>query len=275
MKVIKSLVIVLLMSSFGNTFAADEEYPGRKKFPDVKIYTQSKLKTNYNKVIIVDARSELEFDTLRIKSAINIPVSSKTFKQQIKALRAKTSKPIVFYCNGHTCFKSYIAVRKAHFAKVKNVYAYDEGLFAWAHQNPKQAILLGQSPVNPKRIISKSAFKSHLLEPAKFIDLAHKYGSKTVVLDVRDKYQRGATGFFPGIEKWVSLNDKDKLNAVIKKAAKEKRTLFIYDEVGKQVRWLQYALEQNSIKNYYFMKKGAKGYYQEMMQELGIGGKSL
>jgi len=36
--------------------------------------------------------------------------------------------------------------------------------------------------------------------------------------------------------------------------------LFIYDEVGQQVRWFQYALEKEGIKNYYFMEKGAVGY---------------
>ena len=40
--------------------------------------------------------------------------------------------------------------------------------------------------------------------------------------------------------------------------------IFIYDEVGKQVRWLQYALEKANVKNYYFMHNGARGYYDIM-----------
>jgi hypothetical protein len=40
--------------------------------------------------------------------------------------------------------------------------------------------------------------------------------------------------------------------------------LFIYDEVGKQVRWLQYTIEELGLKNYYFMDKGAKAYYSSI-----------
>ena len=95
-------------------------------------------------------------------------------------------------------------------------------------------------------------------------------GNKGLILDVRDKFQRGAAGLFPGMERWASLDDRQKLNTYIEQAKKENRTLFIYDEVGKQVRWLQYALEQANFSNYYFMDKGAKAYYAEMMKEFGI-----
>ena len=78
-------------------------------------------------------------------------------------------------------------------------------------------------------------------------------------------YQRAGVGYFTGLEKWVSLDDQKKLTKYLNKAINEKRTLFIYDEAGKQVRWLQYTLEQANIKNYYFMKKGAKGFYKEFI----------
>ena len=82
-----------------------------------------------------------------------------------------------------------------------------------------------------------------------------------MVLDVRDLYQRAGVGFYPGKERWVSLDDKAKLTKFLEKAKAKKKVLFIYDEVGKQVRWLQYALEEMGIKDYYFMNKGAKAYY--------------
>jgi rhodanese-related sulfurtransferase len=72
-------------------------------------------------------------------------------------------------------------------------------------------------------------------------------------------------GFYPGIERWASLDQQQKLQKYVQKAIKQKRTLLIYDEVGKQVRWLQYALEKAGAKNYYFMHKGAKGYYKELL----------
>ena len=48
------------------------------------------------------------------------------------------------------------------------------------------------------------------------------------------------------------------------KAKRKNKMIFIYDEVGKQVRWLQYALEKANVKNYYFMHNGARGYYDIM-----------
>ena len=86
-----------------------------------------------------------------------------------------------------------------------------------------------------------------------------------MTIDVRDKFQRAGVGFYPGIERWASLDEQKKLDRYIKKAIKQNRTLLIYDEVGKQVRWLQYALEKAGAKNYYFMSKGAKGYYKDIM----------
>ena len=274
MKMKKSLIVILTMLLAISFVEAQETFPGRKKYPDVKLYTIKQLKAELDNVVIVDARSKLEYETLRIKNAINIPVSSKTFEQQVKALRAETNKRIVFYCNGHTCFKSYVAARKSRSAKINDVYAYDAGLFTWAHTYPQNSELLGKELKSANQIISDKEFKQRLLDPDAFSNLAFRLGTKSTILDVRDKYQRGAAGFFPGQEKWASLDNRQKLQEIINKASKQKQTLFIYDEVGKQVRWLQYALEQASVKNYYFMEKGAKGYYKKMMLDFGIGGAS-
>ena len=267
----RTLTIALLgLLSLSSAHAENSAFPGRAKFPDVPIYEKVDLLKNMDQVVIVDTRSSLEYDTLRIKGAINIPVASKTFEEEIQALRATTNKPIVFYCNGRTCMKSYLSVRKATAAKVSNTFAYDAGMFEWSDSYPQHAELLGQSPVQRERIISLAKFKQHLLHPNTFGEEAHNLGNKGLILDVRDKFQRGAAGLFPGMERWASLDDRQKLNSYIEQAKKENRTLFIYDEVGKQVRWLQYALEQANFSNYYFMDNGAKAYYAEMMKEFGI-----
>jgi rhodanese-related sulfurtransferase len=243
-----------------------EGFPGRPEYPDVKVLSKEDLFRDLDKYVVVDARSSLEFETLRIKGAINIPVASKTFAQQVVALRKENKKPIAFYCNGRSCYKSYKASREAKAAGVKNVHAYDAGVFEFAQAYPEKAILLGKSPINPNDIIPKSAYKKRLLKPDEFSQRAYDMGPDSLILDVRDKYQRGATGFFVNKERWASLDDKQKLTQYLRKAAAEKKTLFIYDEVGKQVRWLQYTLEQEKIHDYYFMQHGAKGYYDTLMK---------
>ncbi len=268
-----SVVAGLLMMT--GAYASDAGFPGRAKFADVQVIEKADLKSRFNDVVIVDARSSLEFETLRIKGSVNIPVASKTFETQIEKLRASTDKPIVFYCNGRTCMKSYISVRKAKAVGIDNLLAYDAGMFEWAKSYPQEAELLGKSPVKASDIISKNDFQKRLLDPNSFSDQAYTMASKSLILDVRDKYQRGATGFFPGQERWASLDNQEKLTALINEAKQNNKTLFIYDEVGKQVRWLQYALEQAKVKDYYFMAKGAKGYYAEMMKEFGINGSRM
>ena len=257
--VLFGLLIALVSSA-----AADEGFPGRAKFPKVAIYEIGQLRDDLSKVVVVDTRSELEYDTLRIKGALNLPVASEQFEAELAKLRATTDKPIVFYCNGRTCFKSYIAAKKAREANINNTYAFDAGIFEWAKAYPQEAALLGKSPVNLADIIPSKNFKARLLDPDSFSDKATHQSRAAIVLDIRDKYQRSGVGFYPGKERWVSLDQKDKLAKFIKKAKEQNKTLLIYDEVGKQVRWLQYALEKEGVKDYYFMDNGASGYYQSL-----------
>lgn len=257
-------ITLCLLLGLASTGYADSNFPGRAKFPKVAVYEMSELKATLDQVIVVDTRSQFEFDTLRIKGAMNLPVASEQFEQQLAKLRASTNKPIVFYCNGRTCFKSYIAAKKAREANIGNTYAFDAGIFEWAHANPEQAVLLGHSPVDTADIIPSKQFKARLLDPDSFSERAVLQGRTAMVLDIRDKFQRAGVGFYPGKERWVSLDQKDKLNRYIQKARQQNKTLYIYDEVGKQVRWLQYALEKAGVKNYYFMDKGASGYFKSM-----------
>lgn len=245
---------------------AAEEYPGRVKYPKVPVVELQELYDMKTKVVIVDARSQYEFETLRIKDSINIPVAHASFEEQIKRLRQKTNRPIVFYCNGHRCLKSYQAVKKSQDIGIEKTYAYDAGIFEWTKTYPYEAELLGRSPVKKSMLIAKQKFKSRLLDPDAFSESIMRQKRRSIVLDVRDKFQRAGIGFYPGLERWASLDDRKKINNFIKKAKLENKTLYIYDEVGKQVRWLQYALERAGVKKYYFMEKGARAYYDMLAQ---------
>lgn len=246
--------------------ANSDEFPGRKEFPDVQIYGKAELNNDFDDVLIIDARSNYEYETIHINSSINIPVSSKDFGQRVRDVRDRSTKPIVFYCNGRTCYKSYKAVKAAIDNNVSNVYAYDAGMFEWANTYPERTTLLGQSPINPKDLLNKKILKSHMLKPKKFSQMAYEMGDKARILDIRDVTQRSnGIGYFIGMEYWISLNRKNKVKQFIKKAHADNKTLLIYDAVGKQVRWLQYTLEKQGIKNYYFMDKGARGFYNQII----------
>jgi rhodanese-related sulfurtransferase len=260
---VRSFFLMIFVFTSVPTWAADNSFPGRveKKYKDVPVFEMKQLYEMMDKVVIVDTRSSLEYETLHIKGAYNIPVASNSFEQDLLKFREKTDKPIVFYCNGRTCYKSYIAVTKAMKINVDDTHAYDAGVFEWARAYPKNTILLGKSLVDANELITKDHYESKLLDPETFSIRVSELGRKALVLDVRDKFQRAGIGFFPGNERWVSLDQREKLGRYIKQAVDKQKVLFIYDEVGKQVRWVQYALEQAGLKKYYFMDKGAKGYY--------------
>lgn len=254
--------LLIWMLGLTSAWAADKEFPGRDTYSEVPVISLEDLKLRFNDVLVVDVRSEFEFDTLRIKGAKNVPLSSKNFVDDIAKMRIESNKDIVMYCNGKTCMKSYQAVRQCNSAKIPNVLAYDAGIMDWAKAYPNEAILLGKVMADPKKLISAEQFKKHLLEPEAF---GEKVGStEALVLDVRDRFQRDALGIFPGRERRAYLDETKKLDRYISKAMSENRPLLIYDEAGHQVRWFQYYLEDKGVRDYYFMKGGTTAYFKSI-----------
>lgn len=260
-------VLCILLIAIAGTAAAAQEFPGRKLYPEVPIMEIAELEQRFDQVMIVDVRSEYEFDTLRIKGAALVPVSDDLFTKKVAELRNQAgNKPLVFYCNGHTCEKSYQAVRKASFARITNLYAYDAGIFDWAKNHPDKTELFGKQ-LDIKFLISDEQFQAHLLEPDEFTERASTTNS--IILDIRDRFQREGLSIFSGKERSVSL-DNTKLKNYVDQAKRDDKTLFIYDAAGHQVKWLQYFLESHGLTNYYFMKGGAKGFYDQLRKDANL-----
>ena len=268
-----ALSILLIMFFAQHALAEDEpksdkEYPGRDLYPEVPYMELQDFyqKLKRNEIIVVDVRSAYEFDTLRVAGAVNVPLASKTFASDMRKLRMSDNKPIVVYCNGKTCMKSYKAARKCDIEKIDNVIAYDAGIMDFAKSFPKDALLLGKTLNDPKKLISKDDFKRHLLSPDKFGERIAD--TSDIVLDVRDRFQREGISIFVGREYRVSIDNTKRLDRYIDKAIKENKSLLIYDAAGKQVQWLQYYLEDKGLKSYYFMQGGISAYYKDMKAEL-------
>ncbi|MCP3852255.1 MAG: rhodanese-like domain-containing protein [Gammaproteobacteria bacterium] len=228
----------------------------------MKVLTDNQLfeKINADEVVVVDVRSEYEYQTLKILNSINISVAKKSFPQKLKKLRESTDKDIVFYCNGRSCYKSYKAGIKAIKYNVKKCYSYDAGVFEWAQAYPDMAVLLDKTPVMKKSIISKDDFKSRMLDPTEFSEKS--LADNSIIYDIRDREQRrGGGGLFMFRDKHIDLANIKKLEKAIKKAVSNQTTMFFYDQKGKQVRWLQYTLEAYGLDKYYFMKGGANAFY--------------
>jgi rhodanese-related sulfurtransferase len=248
-------------------FAADE-FPGRKLYPGIKTINKEALyeKIKNDAVIVVDVRSSYAYSTLKILNAKHIPVSSKAFGKQLQELRASSAKEIVFYCNGRTCHKSYKAGIKALKYNVKNCLSYDAGVFEWVKQYPEYSVLLDQTPVKKESLISNQDFKAHLISPVEFDDYAANTDS--IIVDLRDREQRrGDGGMFMFRDKHVDLDNSEKLDEIIQQAKDVDETVLFYDQKGKQVRWLQYYLQNQGLEYYYFMRGGAVAYYEKLRKD--------
>lgn len=254
MTIAKIITLFLFLSISFSTYA-DDAFPGREKYPDVPYITLSDLYKGYlnNDYVIVDARSNFEFNVIQIKGAVNLPVNADDFYSEINKLARKTDNTIVFYCNGGRCMKSFKAAVKS---KLSNILVFDAGVFQWASEYPEESVLMGESPLSLDKLISSSKLKEHFIPLSEFETLIH--GS--VLLDVRHLKERRGNGLFLLADKSAPLSNKKKLERYVNKAIKEDKILLAYDNSGKEVRWLQYYLEQKGIKNYYFMEGGAKYY---------------
>ena len=157
--------------------------------------------------------------------------------------------------------KSFKAAKKLLDNHLKNISVFDSGIMDFAREYPNETELLGNTMKNANRLISQQSFSRHLIKPEDFGK--HIANANAILLDIRDRVQReDGISFFVGLEHRVTLDSTRRLNRYINQAKKEHRQLLVYDAAGKQVRWLQYRLEAQGIKNYFFMDGGATAYYK-------------
>ena len=243
---------------------AAEEFPLRAQYALVGVQPMdtAQLTQQRAQVVVVDVRSAYEFQTLHIDGAVSIPLTDSKFINEIKELSEKERKPLVFYCNGTTCEKSYKAAADALAAGIKPVWVYDAGIFAWAKANPTQTLLLGKPMTSASQLISKADFEAHLLTPQE-IDARLAKEPNAIVLDIRDSAQRAGISLFQMKDIHVPL-DSPKLQSWLEKAKSENRPLFIIDATGHQVQWLQYVLQEQGLTHYWFVRGGARALYESL-----------
>ncbi len=248
-----SIAFLFTLSGLATIVAADDDFPLREKYPKVKVIATEDLAAKYDDTIIVDVRSTMEFDVAHVTKATHVSISKVTFVSDLEKVRTKNgTTPIAFYCNGHTCSKSYKATKKAREAGFANIYAYDAGIFDWIMAQPEKATLMGKTPAAKENIISKSDLKKKMIPYAEFEAKAGEGNS--MVIDVRDPFQREMIPNLPLLRN-IPL---DRMTQLLSKKEFSNKQLLILDAVGKQVRWLQYYLEDNGYSSYYFLEGGVR-----------------
>jgi len=245
------LACLVILSTGSPRPAGAEDFPLRPYYPEVPFIDTNDLLDIYDSTTIVDIRSRFEYDVAKINKAELLPLTEKDFADKLEQVRGKASlTPMVFYCNGHTCAKSYQAAQLALSLGFSNVYAYDGGIFDWINAAPDMATLMGETPARSEQIISGDEFKEYQLDFAEFAEAAAK--PDTIVIDIRDPFQRQLA---PRIEGVRNIPLDPLLDLVVSRIWTEKKLLF-FDAVGKQVRWLQYFLKSYGYFDYAFLRGG-------------------
>jgi len=258
--------LVLVAGLLWPAVGAAQEFPLRAEYGPAGVdpIETDALAANLGKYTVVDARSAYEYETLHIEGAQSIPLASSDFSEEVVALSEKTGKPLVFYCNGETCAVSYKATLKAHNNGVTGALVYDAGIFNWAKANPDRAVLLGETLGDPAKLIGSDQFQAHLLEEDPFFARIDR-SENPIIVDIRNRDQRAGISLFQMRDRHVPLStDNSELDELVALAKAEGRPMFFVDATGKQVRWLQYYLENKQVPDYWFLKGGVARIYESM-----------
>jgi rhodanese-related sulfurtransferase len=251
-------VLAALLMVAGLAVAADD-FVLRPKYPKVKPISTDELDKVYDQAVIVDVRSDIEYDVAHIAKALHISISKGTFINELEKARSKESaSPLAFYCNGTTCAKSYKAAEVAMEAGFANVFCYDAGVNVWINTHPEKGTLMGRTPAVKEKLLGDEAFVARKIGYAAFAKKAAEANS--LVIDIREPFQRAKDPQLPQ-NKLLTLAGvrnipSDRLVPLLKKGEFKGNQLLITDAVGKQVQWLQYYLEDNGYANYYFLENG-------------------
>lgn len=259
---VRILLLAILLLTAAVSASASSDFPLRDKYPQVKPISIEALHDQYDDFIIVDVRSKMEFDVIHIASARHVQVTKSDFLEKLDKIRERNnSTPIAFYCNGHTCAKSYKAAAKAIAAGFDYIYCFDAGIFEWVDTYPERGSLLGQTPADKSKLISKADLKVKMIPFDQF--RAKGAEADTLVIDTRDPFQRARAADLPQNKivdiKGIRNIPMDRMLALLQDRKLNDKHLLIFDAVGKQVRWLQYHLEENGYTRYNFLEKGALG----------------
>lgn len=257
--ILSASLVFSSLASGSLAFAEEAEtFPLRKAFPEIRVIETADLTPKVGEYTIVDVRSPFEYSIMHIQGALNLPISDRKFVSNAKQAAKDTKKPLVFYCNGHRCAKSYEAAMLMTKASSSNVLSYDGGISDWSASNPQLTLLLDK-PLDPKALINDAKFKAHELAPKDFMSKAQSLPTAYVV-DARDSFQVEGVSLFPGRDYRTGL-DIAKLKKVISAAKEANQPMFFYDATGLQVKPLQYLLEDHGVKEYYFLQGGMAGYF--------------
>jgi rhodanese-related sulfurtransferase len=272
-------LILLIFLTVAFSASASETFPKRKYYPqlnyiDTQEFAQGIKEKRFD---VIDVRDKTSFQALHVKTASNIFVKSNTFEQDILEFSAKSNKPLVIYCNGISCSKSYVASTKIldlflQKDMTKQVFTYDSGINAIAYAHNELVLKNGKDVSQSNPLIAIEKIKKHTLTPLDFETYLSNHENKDyALLDIRDKNEKIILKLFMfQKEKNIVLAQRNKLIKFLNKIKQDKKTLLVYDASGRQINGLYELLNITGVKQWHYLEGGEYGYSQYVIKAAGL-----
>lgn len=251
-------------------------YPNRVFYPQLSYVSTQQMVTavSAGKYNIVDSRPILAFTTLHIKEAENFSVGDKEFNEKLMRLINKNNKPVVFYCGGLACLKSYKASAKAINGLQKKqikreILTYDSGITAFAQASPGWVLKNGKEISAENPLLDMKKIKKHAKNVEDFTHLINTdENNQYMILDIREKKQRMLRKLFMfKKEKKLSLLEPEKIIGFLNEIKSSGQTLMVYGSVEKQIETLYPLVKTSGIKTWFYLEGGEVAYSKYMIQQ--------
>ena len=148
------------------------------------------------------------------------------------------------------------------------MFVYDSGIFEWANAQPERSEFWGErlsAKTIDKKLISPEELSAAFMEAPDYVALAQSGDWK--IFDVRDRKEREDT---PVKIKGVVKCTVDQFAAFLgKPGIIPASNILVMDNVGKQVKWIQYYLKKHGRTDYHFLKGGVAEWYKQGFDEKG------
>lgn len=245
----------LSLFTLPNTLTAAAPYqhhfPLRPFFPTVVTINTHQLFEMYSDAILIDVRSEFEFEVIHINEAENISLSEINFIGKIRVTsNVNPLTPLVFYCNDSNDKTAFMAALLAQSAGLGNILVYDAGIFPLLALAPEKISLMANTPARQDLVIPKELYDEVRIGFDAFRQ--QSYGKSALVIDIRDTFEDNKEPQFDEIR---HIPMESFLKAVSNRIWAEKK-LLIFDQTGEDTQWLQFFLQANGYFNYVFLRGG-------------------
>ncbi len=126
-----NLLFFSLMLSATTGYAADSDYRSPEHVAGTATATAAEVKALHdNGAIFIDVRNQRLYDRLRIPGAYHLDLKYGYDEESLAAV-ANKDEPVIIYCSGVKCSRSYRASEMAVSWGYKKVYYFRGGIVDW------------------------------------------------------------------------------------------------------------------------------------------------